>query len=63
MIGYIYLTTNLVNNKKYIGQHRSSTFDPSYLGSGTLFVKALKKYGKKKFFTRNTLFMRHIRRA
>ena len=49
MIGYIYLTTNLVNNKKYIGQHRSSTFDPSYLGSGTLFVKALKKYGSKNF--------------
>ena len=49
MIGYIYLTTNLVNNKKYIGQHRSSSFDPSYLGSGTLFVKALKKYGSKNF--------------
>lgn len=49
MIGYVYLTTNLVNNKKYIGQHRSSVIDPCYLGSGTIFVKALKKYGSKNF--------------
>lgn len=49
MIGYIYLTTNLVNNKKYIGQHRSSYIDENYLGSGTVFVKALKKYGKQNF--------------
>lgn len=43
----VYLTTNLINNKKYIGSHYSSTDD--YLGSGVLISKAIKKYGKKNF--------------
>ena len=45
---YIYLTTNLINNKKYIGQHYGELND-SYLGSGSLFKKALLKYGKINF--------------
>ena len=45
---YIYLTTNLINNKKYIGQHYGELND-SYLGSGSLFKKALLKYGKMNF--------------
>ena len=49
MYGYIYLTTNLVNGKKYIGQHRSSCFDRSYYGSGVLLNRALSKYGKENF--------------
>lgn len=49
MYGYIYLTTNQVNNKKYIGQHRSEKFDNSYIGSGVRFLKAVKKYGKANF--------------
>lgn len=49
MYGYIYLTTNFVNGKQYIGQHRSNGFDSRYYGSGTLFVKALDKYGKENF--------------
>lgn len=49
MYGYIYLTTNFVNGKQYIGQHRSNGFDSRYFGSGTLFVKALDKYGKENF--------------
>lgn len=32
---YIYLTTNLINGKKYIGKH-FGTIGDSYLGSGTL---------------------------
>ena len=32
---YIYLTTNLINGKKYIGKHFGA-IDDSYLGSGTL---------------------------
>lgn len=51
MYGYIYLTTNLINNKKYIGQHRSDEFDSAYSGSGVLFVKALKKYHRSNFKT------------
>ena len=49
MYGYIYETTNLVNNKKYIGQHRSKKFDKSYLGSGVVLLKAIEKYGKENF--------------
>ena len=30
--GYIYITTNNLNNKKYIRQH--TKFDDKYLGSG-----------------------------
>lgn len=45
---YIYLTTNKVNNKKYIGQHKGSLTD-RYLGSGILLQKAIEKYGKDSF--------------
>ncbi len=47
MYGYIYLTTNLINKKKYVGQHKSSKFDERYKGSGKLIKKAFKKYGKE----------------
>lgn len=45
---YIYLTTNLINNKKYIGQHYGKIND-NYLGSGVLLTKAISKYGKDNF--------------
>jgi len=48
MYGYIYRTTNLVNNKVYIGQ-RKGTFDSTYYGSGLCLKSAVKKYGKDKF--------------
>ena len=49
MYGYVYITTNLINNKFYIGQHKSETFDESYKGSGKYFRNALKKYGWDNF--------------
>lgn len=52
MIGYIYETTNTINKKTYIGQHKSIQFDPNYKGSGILITKALKKYGKDNFHTK-----------
>ena len=45
--GTIYLTTNLVNHKIYIGQ--TSIDRLSYIGSGTAIKKAIKKYGKHNF--------------
>ena len=51
MYGYIYLTTNTINNKKYIGQHKSEKFDESYKGSGKTLVKAFEKYGFENFTT------------
>lgn len=47
--GYIYLTTNNINNKKYIGQHSKSFFDKNYYGSGKLLKKDLKEYGYNNF--------------
>lgn len=50
MYGYIYLTTNLVNGKGYIGKHKSSEYDPSYIGSGgRRFQCALQKHGRENF--------------
>lgn len=47
-IYFSYKTTNLINNKWYIGIHKGYASD-NYLGSGTLILKAIKKYGKKNF--------------
>lgn len=49
--GYIYITTNLINGKIYVGQHKAKKFDKSYYGSGSLLKKAFKKYGKENFVT------------
>ena len=50
MYGYIYMTTNLVNGKKYIGKKKSETFlHEQYLGSGTYLNRAIDKYGKENF--------------
>ena len=49
MKGYIYLTTCLVNGKKYIGQSINDRDRNTYLGSGIAFKNALKKYGKDNF--------------
>lgn len=49
--GYIYMTTNKVNNHRYIGQRAWSDPDKkdSYIGSGKAFLNAVKKYGRKNF--------------
>jgi len=48
--GFIYITTNLVNGKKYIGQSSySSNKKNYYLGSGKYLITAIKKYGKENF--------------
>lgn len=46
---YVYITTNLINNKQYIGSHCTDNIDDNYIGSGRVFLKAVKKYGKENF--------------
>lgn len=49
--GFIYLTTNLKNNKKYIGKKEIDNRGrwKNYLGSGTLLKKDIELYGKDNF--------------
>jgi hypothetical protein len=47
--GYIYITTNTINNKRYIGQHKSKDWGSKYFGSGKHLKYAINKYGIKNF--------------
>lgn len=45
----IYLTTNKINGKTYVGQHKYKELYDGYIGSGSYLKKAIKKYGKENF--------------
>jgi len=52
--GFIYITNNITNMKKYIGQRKfdnygGRVFWKNYLGSGSILKKALKKHGRNSF--------------
>ena len=46
---YLYKTTNLINNKFYVGMHSTNDLNDGYLGSGTHLRRSIRKYGKEKF--------------
>ncbi len=51
---FIYITTNLINGKQYVGEHSTIDLDSSktnnYKGSGRPYLeRAFKKYGRKNF--------------
>jgi len=48
-MAYVYIITNIINGKKYIGSSRKSQIDENYYGSGRAIKDALKKYGKNSF--------------
>lgn len=51
MFHILYKTTNLINSKYYIGIHQIEDWlvGDTYLGSGKLLQKAIRKYGKSNF--------------
>lgn len=52
LYGFVYVTTNLVNGKMYVGQKKIKNKSGNwkeYLGSGTLFKKAIEKHGIENF--------------
>jgi group I intron endonuclease len=50
-IHYVYLTTNLINGKQYVGDHTINIKEKKYyIGSGDIFLKACKKYNEENFF-------------
>jgi len=51
----VYKITNNVNGKYYVGQHKTSDYNDSYAGSGTLITKAESKYGLSAF-TKTIMF-------
>ena len=53
---FIYITTNNINNKKYIGQHSTDNINDGYLGSGKHLLEAIKKYGKENFSRKILIF-------
>lgn len=46
---FIYKTTNLINEKFYIGKHCTSNLKDGYIGSGTILRRSVRKYGKQNF--------------
>lgn len=47
---FVYITTNLVNNKKYLGLSSMKKKNwETYLGSGKILTRAVQKYGKSNF--------------
>jgi group I intron endonuclease len=55
MYHIVYLTTNLINNKIYVGKQSTYNLNDGYLGSGKYLLRAIKKYGKENF-KRDILF-------
>ena len=49
MIYIVYKITNTINNKIYIGVHKTEDINDSYMGSGKYLKNAQNKYGMENF--------------
>lgn len=46
---YVYIVTNVINKKQYVGDHSTNDLNDTYLGSGLAILRAIRKYGDKNF--------------
>ena len=49
MFYYLYQITNLVNNKIYVGVHKTIDMNDGYMGSGKVIKRAIEKHGTDNF--------------
>ena len=49
MFYYLYQITNLVNNKIYVGVHKTLEMADGYMGSGKVITRAIEKHGINNF--------------
>ena len=55
---YLYKTTNMINNKFYVGMHSTSNLEDEYLGSGLRLRRSIRKYGKENFVKEILMFFK-----
>lgn len=60
---YVYLITNNINGKIYVGVHSTDNLMDGYMGSGVLISKAIEKYGVENFTKEIIRFCDNIRDA
>lgn len=56
---FIYIITNKINGKKYIGMHQTKDIDDGYMGSGVALRNAYKKHGIENFVREILMFAKN----
>jgi hypothetical protein len=46
---YVYIITNLITNRQYVGDHTTKRLNDGYLGSGRKLYCSFKRYGRENF--------------